>query len=105
MISFHIQNSPEDWPRAVAKLPASAPVKMVYGVERCRESKAANPNAKTWYRWVGDQPLPSGNYEAHARAWLNQFVDGTFRREAQHVDYIGEYNETLANSQGPEEKA
>jgi hypothetical protein len=43
--------------------------------------------------------------EAHCIAWLNQFVDGTFRREAQHVTYIQEYNETLANSQSPEEKA
>lgn len=105
MIGFHIQNSPRDWPAAVARLPAKTPVKMVLGVERCREAKAANPTVRTWYRWVGGQPLPSSNFEAHARTWLNQFVDGTFRREAAWVDWIGEYNETLANSQDAAEKA
>lgn len=105
MIGFHLQNSPQGWPDAVRRLPAGTPVKFVFGVERCREAKAVNPAIKTWYRWVGGQPLPDSNYEAHARAWLNQFIDGTFRREAAHVDYVGDYNETLANSQSPEEKA
>lgn len=104
MIGFHIQNSPSRWPEAVQRLPAGAPVKLVFGVERAREAKAANPHCKTWYRWVGDQPLPASNFEAHARAWLNQFVDGTFRREAGNVDYIQEYNETFANSQDTEER-
>lgn len=150
MIGFHLQNSTPNWPDAVRRLPPGTPVKFVFGVERCREAKAVNPAIKTWYRWVGGQPMPSRaalaadenphaiwhnatvpesafgpmptrfsippslfasrsvvgpDYEAHARAWLNQFVDGTFRREAKHVDYVGEYNETLANSQSAEEKA
>ena len=105
MIGFHHQNPSNNWPAANARLVAGTPVKMVFGVERCRETKATNPGVKTWYRWVGSQPLPSGNYEQHARQWLNQFIDGTFRREAAHVDYVQGYNETLANSQSPEEKA
>ena len=105
MIGFHIQNSPPDWPRAVSKLPAGAPVKFCFGVERSSEALEANPDAYTWYRWLGDQHLPSSNYEAHARAWLNNFIDGSFKREAGFVDYTQEYNETLANSQSAEEKA
>ena len=105
MIGFHLQNSPNGWPSAVAKLPDNAITKLLFGVERARESKEANPNVKTWYRWVGDQPLPHDNFEQHCRDWLNQFIDGTFRREARHVDYIQGYNETLANSQPTEERA
>jgi len=106
MIGFHIQNSPQDWPKAVAKLPAGAVVKFLFGVERCREAKQANPGIKTWYRWVGDQPLPpfGADFEQPARDWLNNFVDGTFRREAQYVDYIQEYNETFSNSQDASER-
>ena len=102
--AFHFQNSPSNWPTAVAKLPNNAMTKLLFGVERARESKAANPNVKTWYRWVGDQPLPHDNFEQHCRDWLNQFIDGTFRREAEHVDYIQGYNETLANSQSTDER-
>ena len=105
MIGFHIQNSPPDWPRAVSKLPAAAPVKFCTGVERSSEAWEANPDCHPWYRWVGPQPLPAADFEAHARAWLNNFIDGTFRREAGFVDYTQEYNETLANSQSAEEKA
>lgn len=104
MIGFHFQNSPNDWPLSVAKLPGNAMVKLLFGVERARESKVANPSVKTWYRWVGDQPLPYDNFEQHCRDWLNNFIDGTFRREAEHVDYIQGYNETLANSQPQEER-
>ena len=105
MIGFHLQHSPRDWPEAVAKLPPSSMNKLVFDVQRARETKASNPNVKTWYRWVGEQPLPHDNFEQHCRDWLNQFIDGSFRQEAEFVDYVQGYNETLANSQGPEEKA
>jgi hypothetical protein len=105
MIGFHIQNSPPDWLHAVDGLRVGTPVKLVFGVERCREAKITNPDVKTWYRWVGAQPLPESDFEEHARQWLAQFIDGTFRREAQYVDFIQEYNETLANSQSSEERA
>ena len=104
-IGEHFQNSPNRWPDAVSKLKDGTIIKFLFGVERCREAKGINPNLKTWYRWVGDQPLPHDNFEQHCRDWLNQFIDGTFRREAEHVDYIQGYNETLANSQGPDERA
>ena len=104
VFAYHFQKSPQGWPLAYAQLSGGLG-KFLFELERLREAKAANPKVKTWYRWVGAQPLPSSNFEQHARDWLNQFIDGTFRREAQHVDYIQEYNETLAASQSPEERA
>ena len=106
MISFHFQESPQGWPLSVAKLPSNAAVKFVFAAERARESKGVNSKVKTWYRWLGHQPLPHDNFEQHCRNWLNQFIDETFiRNNAEHINYIQEYNETLANSQDAAEKA
>lgn len=105
MIGFHYQGNSDNWPQAVAKLPAGAPVKVVDGVQRCAEAKGANPNVYTIVRHhVGDQNL-GADLHAQARSFFASFVDGSFRLIARHVNAVQEYNEYFANSQSIGEKA
>jgi len=107
-VSFHVQNSPNNWLDAIAKLPDGSPVKLVMGAERAREVKAVNDSLVTWYRWVApDQNLAPGNYEAQAIAYFNRFIDDTFKsgHVAPYVDIIQEpFNEYLANGQNDAER-
>ena len=103
MIGFHLQESPQNWPEAVAKLRPGTPVKFTDAWERCIEAKAVNPAIKTWVRHVEPQPHPYGDPDQLAREMFQRFVNP----EAefwQHVDYVQGWNEFYANSQDETER-
>ena len=106
---FHLQNNPQDWPVAVANLPAGAWVKFVGGVQRAAEAKAVNSEINTVFRhWYDPNQIPSGSYEANkqlARTFFDTFIDASFMQVAQHVDAIEDWNEYFGNHQDPAERA
>lgn len=107
MIGFHVQTPPTDGPRAIAKLPAGAPVKAVDNVQYLSECKRVNPGVFTVLRhWYDHGQHFGGDFEANkekARAFFSTFIDGTFREHAASVDAVEEWNEYLATSQNEDE--
>lgn len=104
MIGFHLQGNVDNWPQAVAKLPAGAPFKTVDNVQRCVEAKAVNPGIITVVRHHVSEQNPNGDKHQIARQFFASFVDGTFRTIAHAVDFVQEWNEYFSNSQSAAEK-
>lgn len=106
---YHLQNNPQDWPRAVAQLPPGSWVKFVDGIQRAREAKQANSGVKTVIRhWYDDRQQPGATLEdniANARAFFSSFVDGSFVQEAPFIDAVEGWNEYFANGQDAATKA
>lgn len=106
MIGFHIQGAADGWPDAARRLPKGTPIKFVDGVQRAVEAKAVNPDLYTVVRHhVTSQPLPGGDKVPAARAFFQSFVDESFMKIAWAVDAVQEWNEYLADSQTPAERA
>lgn len=105
---FHFQNPVNDWPRAVAILPAGYWVKAVDSVQLLNEAKSVNPGIKTVLRHHYDtgQQFDGGieGNKKRARDFFKTFIDGTFDNYAHNVDAIEEFNEYLANSQNTIER-
>lgn len=109
MFGDHVQNPLPGWTRHLATLPAGTPIKAVDNVQLLGEVKQINPQLKTVLRHWYDhgQVFDNSPYSVlldRAAAFFASFIDGTFAQYAATVDYVETYNETLANSQTPEEK-
>lgn len=106
---FHFQNPVNDWPRAVAILPAGYWVKAVDNVQLLNEAKGINAGIKTVLRHHYDTGQIFGGTlvenKTRARAFFKTFIDGTFDNYAHNVDAIEEFNEYYGNTQSPQEKA
>lgn len=104
---FHFQDSVNDWPSAVAALPAGAMVKAVDRGDILRDAKIANRQTFTVLRhWQQNQVFggSEADNERRAREFFATFVDGTFRQQyAPHVNAVEELNEYLAWSQNDQE--
>ncbi len=101
---FHFQDSVQDWPRAVGRLPVGSLVKAIDRGDILRDVKAINPGIRTALRhYGGPQNIFDGRglegYKRLAREFFATFVDETFRAQyARHVDVVLEWNEYLASS-------
>lgn len=104
MIGFHLQGNVDDWPAAVRRLPAGAPLKVVDGVQRCVEAKAVNPGVYTVVRHHVSTQNPTGDMREQARRFFDSFIDASFMAIAGSVDAVQELNEYFANSQTNEER-
>lgn len=94
MIGFHFQRAVNDWPRAVAQLPAGTWIKAVDSVQLLSEAKSVNPGIKTVLRhWYDPGQQFDGDNTKRAREFLATFVDGTFLQHAGNVDAIEGFNE------------
>ena len=98
---FHISSPVNDWPRAVALLPAGYAVKAIDNVQMLDEAKRVNPGIKPILRhWYTTQQHFGGTIEENrqrARDFFATFIDGTFANYAHNIDYIEEWNEYNAN--------
>lgn len=100
----HFQsNRVNDWPQAVALMPAGTWVKAIDNVQLLSEARAHNPGVKTVLRhfdggWQQFDFVDHAARRAHARRFLESFVDGTFLEHAANVNAIEEYNEYNASS-------
>ena len=105
---YHFQNPVNDWPRAVAILPAGYWIKAVDNVQLLNEAKGVNPGIKTVLRHHYDTgQIFGGSLEENkvrARQFFSTFIDGTFDQYAHSVDAIEGFNEYYANSQNAQEK-
>lgn len=108
MIGFHFQGTVQNWPNAVKLLPAGTWCKSLFDQHLCRDIKAVNPGVKTVLRheFNRHQNL-QGNYHDLARDYFSRFIDGTFFEQQLYkwIDGVEEWNEYLANSQSPSERA
>jgi hypothetical protein len=84
--------------------PNGTPIKLVESVQRAREVKAINPKLPTWYRHVHGQNV-GGDLKQWARNFYDTFIDTSFLKEAQYVDWIQELNEYTGHDQSPAERA
>lgn len=106
----HFQsNHVNDWPRAVAQMPAGTWVKAIDNVQLLSEAKGRNPGIKTVLRHFdgGWQQFDFPDHAArrlHARRFLESFVDGTFMEHAANVNAIEEFNEYNATSHSTADK-
>lgn len=104
---FHFQNPVNDWPRAVAVLPAGYWIKAIDNVQLLNEAKGINPGIKTVLRHHYDtgQQFDGGieGNKVRARQFFATFIDGTFDNYAHNIDAIEGFNEYLANSQNATE--
>lgn len=109
LYGLHLQYTTPGWPQSLTTLPSGTPVKAVDGVQWLHEVKQHNPRLKTILRhWYDQGQVFDGSpYSVlldRAAAFFATFVDGTFSQYAASVDYIETWNETLANSQSPDER-
>lgn len=106
LVSFHIQDPTPNWPEAVALLRSGAWVKF-FQVENCSEAKSVNPTIRTIKRHYepnqGQYWRDGINPYVGAQAWLDAFIDGTFRQHAHNVNAIESLNEEVALSKPPNE--
>lgn len=111
---FHFQRSTNNWPEAVAKLPAGYMIKAIDSVQLLAEAKAHNPGIKTNLRHYWDRQVPGATDEENeprAREFLDSFIDGTFLEgetaglnHAAATDYIEGWNEYFGNTMPIEER-
>lgn len=103
-MGFHFQNSVQDWPRAVARLPEGSLIKAIDRGDILRDAKLINPGVITALRHHGGpQNIFDGRgfeaYKELARQFFATFIDGTFRTQyARYTDLVIEWNEYLASS-------
>lgn len=108
MIGFHFQGAVQNWPNAVAKLPAGTWCKSLNDQHLCRDIKAVNPGVNVVFRYEFNKHQSlQGDFHDLARDFFSRFIDGTFWQQElyRYMDAIEEWNEYLANSQGPSERA
>jgi hypothetical protein len=102
-----MQTAVNDWPQAVALLPAGTWCKAVSEQGLCREIKQTNPGVKVVFRYeYNPHQHLQGDYHELARVFFRAFIDGTFYSQEyyRHIEAIEEWNEYLANSQDAEER-
>ena len=108
-----MQRPIDGWLDAVAKLPPNTPVLSVDDIHVLKDAKATNPNVKTVFRkWWSDKQGYAGfssNLEGAkeaAREYFDSFIDGTWEQQElwRYVDYVKEWNEYIATSQGESER-
>lgn len=108
MLGIHAQPPVTNWPNALAQMTHGAPFKAVDNVQMLDEAKRLRPDIVTIHRhWADDmQVYDDWSYTVYldrARQFFARHIDDTFREYAHAVDFVETYNETLANSQSPEE--
>jgi murein DD-endopeptidase MepM/ murein hydrolase activator NlpD len=102
---IHLQSTIPNWLDTVKKLPDRSLVKVVDQGQVFREVKTINPNIYTCLRhWYDPRQVFGGDLlenKARARTFFQTFIDQTFINDiAPYCDFIEEWNEYLANSQG-----
>ena len=105
---IHLQRTVPNWLEAVQRLPDRALVKSVDQGQVFREVKSINPSIYTCLRHHYDHAQHFGGSQAdnfsRARQFFESFIDQTFVTDiAPYCDFIEEWNEYLANSQGAAE--
>ena len=108
---FHFQNTPDNWPAAVALLPDHSLIKAVDRADILRDAKQINSTHFTILRhWDDSLQHYDGNTDEdvlvdRAKHYFSTFVDGTFRVQyAATTDAVSWHNEIWAVSQSPAEK-
>jgi len=105
---IHLQTPTNNWTEALPRLPDASMVKAVDNVQALAEVKAYNDKILTALRhWADSMQQFNGTYEEkkqRARNHFSAFVDETFANYAQHVDFVIEFNEYIAESHTEEEK-
>lgn len=108
---FHFQNTPDNWPAAVALLPDHSLIKAVDRGDILRDAKQINETLFTNLRhWDDSLQHYDGNTNEEvlidrAKHYFSTFIDGTFRQQyAETTDSVSWHNEIWAESQTAAEK-
>jgi len=113
MFHFRGPTPTQNWPEAVAMLPANYSIKAVDNVQQLSEAKSVNPNIVTILRHYVANQVPGESYQKSriaATNFFNTFIDGTFINGStagvphRQTDYVEDFNEyAWFASQTPEE--
>lgn len=108
MITFHLQNTVQDWPRAVRELPRNSVFKSVGHVHLIWEAYQNNNGIlgilRQWYDYAQHYDTTDMTVcRNRADTFFKTFINPTFRQYAPAIRWVETWNETLANSQTPTE--
>lgn len=107
---IHAQQPFLNWPNAAGHMRAGTWVKVIDNVQMLDEAKRRFPTLNTLMRhfdggWQRFEFPSHTERRQHVRAFLESFVDGTFRNLAHNVDAIEGWNEYNASSHNATEVA